>query len=73
MTRSWVLLLAIGLAVPAYAQQGTSEIRGRVVDQQGAVLPGVVVVARNQDTGNYREMVSNADGTFFISGIRPGS
>ncbi len=59
-------------AAPVLAQQGTAEIRGRVVDQQRAVLPGVVVVVRNQDTGNFRETLSNADGTFFISGIRPG-
>jgi len=60
-------------AAPVLAQQGTAEVRGRVLDQQGAVLPGVVVVVRNQDTGNYREAVSNADGSFFVSGIRPGT
>ena len=29
------------LANPLRAQQGTAELRGRVIDQQGAVLPGV--------------------------------
>lgn len=37
------------------------------------MLPGVTVVVRNQDTGMFRESVSNADGTFFISGIVPGA
>ncbi len=75
MIRRFGLLAALAclFAMPALAQQGSAEIRGRVLDQQGAVLPGVVVVARNQDTGNFRETVSNADGTFFISGIRPGT
>ncbi len=77
MHRNWgvlsaVVVLALLVAGPASAQQGTAEIRGRVVDQQGAVLPGVVVVARNQQTGNFREAVSNSDGTYFISAIRPG-
>ena len=62
------------LLVPAavFGQQGTTEVRGQVTDAQGGVLPGVNVVARNQDTGMFRETVTNADGTFFITGIVPG-
>ncbi len=63
----WLLLAAV-----ASAQQGTTEVRGQVTDPQGAVLPGVNVIVRNQDTGMFRETVSNADGTFFVSGIVPG-
>ncbi|MEZ5317334.1 MAG: carboxypeptidase regulatory-like domain-containing protein [Vicinamibacterales bacterium] len=61
------------IATPAWAQQGTTEIRGRVIDAQEAVLPGVVIVARNQDTGMFRQTVSNADGTYLITGIPPGT
>lgn len=63
-----VVLAAAG----AFAQQGTAEIRGRVVDQQGGVLPGVTVVARDQQSGRFRETVTGADGGFFLSGMRPG-
>ena len=56
----------------AAAQQGTSELRGHVLDAQGAVLPGVTVTIRNQDTGMFRETVSNGDGTYFVSGVVPG-
>ncbi|MEW6320895.1 MAG: TonB-dependent receptor [Acidobacteriota bacterium] len=68
------LLASWGLAAPpsAGAQQGTAEVRGRVTDAQGGVLPGVTVVVRNQDTGLFRETVSNTDGTYFASGIVPG-
>ena len=59
-------------AASAFAQQGTSEVRGRLVDAQGGALPGVSVTVRNQDTGMFRETVSNADGTYFVSGIVPG-
>ena len=63
----------LALAAPAaHAQQGTASIRGAVTDEQGAVLPGVTVVATEQNTGNFREAVSNADGSYFFSGIRPG-
>ena len=68
----WFTLLAMSLAIPTAAQQGTTEVRGRIVDAQGAVVPGATVVVRNQDTGMYRETVSNADGGYFVSGIVPG-
>jgi hypothetical protein len=47
-----LILAFLGLFVltsTAFAQQGTSDLSGRVVDQQGAVLPGVAIVARHQD------------------------
>jgi hypothetical protein len=64
------LLLA---AAPAAAQQGTAEVRGRVLDAQGAVLPGVNVTVTNQDTGFVRDTVSGPDGVYFISGVVPGA
>ncbi|HET7618262.1 MAG TPA: carboxypeptidase regulatory-like domain-containing protein [Vicinamibacterales bacterium] len=73
MTRvmSWIGVVLL-LALPANAQQGTTELRGRVVDSQGGVLPGVTVTVRNQATGMFRETVSNADGTYFVGAIVPG-
>lgn len=61
------------IVASASAQQGTGELRGRVLDQQGGVLPGVTVVARNEGSGLFREIVSGADGTFFMSAMTPGS
>jgi hypothetical protein len=69
---SAVLAMLMAGAVPAIAQQGTTEVRGRVMDAQGAMLPGVTVTVRNQETGMFRETVSNPDGTYFVSGIVPG-
>ena len=71
-------VLTIGIVVglsapaPAMAQQGTGELRGRVLDQQNAVLPGVTVVARNEASGMFREIISGADGSFFMSALTPG-
>jgi len=58
--------------VLSYAQQGTGELRGRILDAQGAVLPGVTVVAKNEATGQVREIVSGGDGSFFMSALTPG-
>jgi Carboxypeptidase regulatory-like domain/TonB dependent receptor/TonB-dependent Receptor Plug Domain len=75
MLRRLVLLLLSSLvlaSVPAFAQQGTADLRGRVTDQQGAVLPGVTITVRHQESGLFRETVSSADGTFLMSGMTPG-
>ena len=74
MTR--VVLASMVLSVTAslaLAQQGTSELRGRAVDQQGGALPGVAVVVTNQDNGTFRETVTGADGAFLLSGMTPGT
>src|SRR5262245_16908724 len=69
-------LVALGISLllggSAYAQQGTGELRGKVVDAQDAVLPGVAVVAKNEASGQFRELVSGADGSFFMSALTPG-
>jgi hypothetical protein len=62
-------VVAVGFA---YGQQGTGELRGKIVDAQGAVLPGVAIVAKNEASGQYREIVSGDDGSFFMSALTPG-
>jgi len=68
--------LALGVflyaAASALAQQGTSEIVGKVTDTQGAVLPGVAIVVTNEDTGVYREVVTTANGSYSVTQIVPG-
>lgn len=74
--RSFRIALVAGLltlaAIPAIAQEGISSIQGRVLDQQGGVLPGVTVVVTHEESGMFRQVVSNADGSYFVTGIRPG-
>ncbi len=65
------LAICLGVSGSALAQQATSELRGRVVDQQGAALPGVTIVARNQGSGLFREAISNADGSYFMTAMIP--
>lgn len=70
LTMSLLLALVPGRGE---AQQGAAEIRGRVLDEQATVLPGATVVIRNQATGMFRQTVSTADGTYFLSGVTPGT
>src|SRR5262249_47415964 len=67
------LALVLSASVRSMAQQGTGELRGKVVDVQAAVLPGVTVVAKNEASGMFREVVSSGDGSFFMSALTPGS
>ena len=60
------------LGRPAYAQSATGDIQGTVVDQSGAVLPGVTVTVTNTATGVQREAVTDAAGRFAAPGLQVG-
>ena len=69
-------VLAVGLLLVAaprlLAQLGTSQIGGKITDQQGSVLPGVAILVTNEETGVFREVTSSGEGTYFVSQIMPG-
>ena len=64
----FIVVLAICAAVasvaPALAQSATATIEGTVVDQSGALLPGVTVTITEVDTGTQRVAMSDANGVF---------
>jgi carboxypeptidase family protein len=62
----------LGTAGPLLAQQGTSDIGGKVTDEQGSVLPGVAVVITNEETGAVRDITTGPDGSFHASQLTPG-
>ena len=64
--------LLFAAAAPLHAQQGTAEVGGRVLDEQGGVLPGATIVITNEDTGAYREVTSSTEGSYFASQLTPG-
>ena len=57
---------------PLLAQQGTSEISGRVTDEQAAILPGVSIVVTNEATGVFREVTTGDEGTYLAAQLVPG-
>ena len=67
-----VLACWLSLDIRTIAQENTAELRGRVVDSQEAGIPGVTILITNEATGVYRQSVSNADGSYFITAIPPG-
>lgn len=73
MIRSGLLacVLAAWFANLAFAQS-TGAISGRIVDQGGAVLPGVSVTVTHVSTGVKRSTVTNAEGLFGVPALAPG-
>ena len=73
MIRATVLtvLIAIVAAAPALAQS-TGTIQGTVTDAQGAVVPGAMIVIRNQATAVERSVISDADGGYLAPSLPPG-
>jgi outer membrane receptor protein involved in Fe transport len=66
--------LALALAAPAAeAQQTTGNITGRIVDDQGAAIPGVTVAAKNAATGFSRVDVSDAEGIYRLNALPVGT
>ena len=72
-SRSCGLALCFRCSV-VFAQEtvSTGSISGRVVDPQGAVVPGATVVARQTDTNVVREGVTDEGGRFRLSYLRVG-
>ena len=69
------LLTAVAvLCAPAQAraQEQTGRVEGTVRDQQGGVLAGVTVQARNPSVGSVVEVATGPDGTFRFPPLWPG-
>ena len=60
-------------ATSVLAQQGRSELRGRVTDETGGALPGVTVFLQNEADGTFREVITGADGSYFAAQLLPGT
>ena len=71
-------MLVLCLCLPvvlAHAQGGTASasLSGTIVDQTGAVLPGVTVMAVNAATNQSRTAISNAEGRYQFTGLPPAT
>src|SRR6266571_9479677 len=70
----WLTVLFLGVlaAGPAAAQSTSTGFRGTVSDDSG-VLPGATVVARDTQSGFKYEAVTDTQGFFSLSGMRPAN
>ena len=67
-----IALCAVGASNPALAQQTAGNISGRVVDAQGAAVPGVTVTAKSAETGFVRTDVSDSEGVYRLNSLPVG-
>jgi hypothetical protein len=58
---------------PASAQQTTGNINGRIVDDQGAAIPGVTVTGTNPETGFVRTSVTDGEGIYRLTALPVGT
>ena len=68
-----LFVISVLLAVPAIAQQTAGNINGRVLDEQGAAVPGATVTATETATGFSRTVVSDATGNFKLMSLPVGT
>jgi len=75
--RKLLILVAVitvsAISALAQSQSTTGNIEGRVVDPNGAVVPGVSITAKNQDTGFSKTVMSDSDGNYIFVLLPPGS
>jgi hypothetical protein len=67
-----VVLALLVCAAPVLAQVRLGEVAGTVVDESGAVLPGVTITATHVATGQKRVTVTQADGAFVFTALTIG-
>ena len=65
-------ILVLLACAAAFAQQTTGGVTGRVVDQQGAAVPGATVTAKNPSTGFTRTETSDAEGLYRLNALPVG-
>ncbi len=65
-------IAALAPVAAVYAQETASEVRGSVVDQNGANVSGATITIVHEPTGSANTITTGASGNFFQAGLRPG-
>jgi protocatechuate 3,4-dioxygenase beta subunit len=68
---AFVIFASVGLAM-SQAQSAAADLRGTVVDPNGAAVPGATVTARNLSTNISRSTTSGSDGLYTFIALPPG-
>lgn len=65
-------IFALSMTGLSQAQAAASDLRGTVVDPNGAVVPGATISARHMGTSITRTTTSSQDGTYAFLALAPG-
>lgn len=68
-----IVFLVLLAHTPLVAQTGTSRITGTVVDPTGAVVPGAVITATNENTGVQYRAITTSTGSYALESLPVGS
>jgi hypothetical protein len=72
-----VLLAALLILAPQFASrahaQSTATLQGRVIDQNGAVVPGAKIIVSNRETGMERTAETDEEGNYQVAALPVGS
>src|SRR5919108_6338427 len=68
-----IAVSSLVISASALAQTSLATLRGKVTDQQGGVLPGATITARQIETNTTRSGVTNETGQFFVPSLPAGS
>jgi hypothetical protein len=73
--RAWISVLAVPILLacyaPLFAQAPTGHLRGQIVDQTGAVIPGATVTVKNS-SGLVVSATSDGAGAYDVKNLAPG-
>jgi hypothetical protein len=67
------VLISVGLAVSGWGQVSSGSLLGDVRDEKAASVAGVIIQARNNQTGFSRSAVSNDFGSYRLDDLLPGA
>src|SRR5712691_6374880 len=67
------LMVFAMLPCAMFGQGGTGTVSGSATDSSGAVVPGTIVAATNEETGFKRETTVGTAGEYSLVGLQPGT
>src|SRR5688572_5944071 len=73
MRLTTLAILLIATFVSTTSAQRFSTVSGSIVDQSGAALPGVIVIANNRTLGSSQEVSTDRNGRFELIELAQGS
>lgn len=73
LTLALFAIVSFALISFSQSQSTTGNIEGRVLDPNGAVVPGIAVSATNKDTGFGKTVVTDGDGNYIFVLLPPGT